>query len=144
MEKTQVLVYFRLAADDFPVEVVTDRLGIEPTKSFKKGDIVKKINTTNNLVRKYTSWELGTGYQESLDVGDQLEQILQQIRNKVTTINELRNEFELECRFTIVIVINDGYTPALYFDNPVIEFANSIKADFDIDLYANPYDEPAS
>lgn len=32
-------------------------------------------------------------------------------------------------------------SPALYLDIPVIEFASRIQADFDIDLYANPYDE---
>ena len=28
--------------------------------------------------------------------------------------------------------------PGLYLDQPIIAFANSIDADFDIDLYANP------
>lgn len=38
-------------------------------------------------------------------------------------------------------MFTEGYTPAFHLDIPVIEFANSIKADFDIDLYANPYVE---
>lgn len=37
--------------------------------------------------------------------------------------------------------MNNGYTPGLYLDQSIIGFANSINADFDIDLYANPYDE---
>ena len=141
MDKTQVMVYFSLFADEFPLETVTKRLGVDPTESYKKGDLIRKISATKNLVRQDTAWELSTGYQESLDVEIQLEQIVKQIRDKETTINELKIEFDLECRFTIVIIMNDGYTPALCIGLPIIEFANSIKADFDIDLYSNPYVE---
>jgi hypothetical protein len=35
--------------------------------------------------------------------------------------------------------MENGYTPAFHLDNEQIEFANSIKSEFDIDLYANPY-----
>ena len=37
--------------------------------------------------------------------------------------------------------MNDGHTPAFHLDISVIDFANRIKADFDIDLYVNPYIE---
>ncbi len=70
-----------------------------------------------------------------------MEQLILKLKDKSAIINELKREFGLECRFTIVIKINDGHTPAFHLDNPVIDFANSIKADFDIDLYANPYVE---
>jgi hypothetical protein len=36
----------------------------------------------------------------------------------------------------VVIVINNGETP----DKDVIRFASSIGAEFDFDLYANPYE----
>ena len=39
--------------------------------------------------------------------------------------------------------MNNGFTPGLYLDQSIIAFANSINADFDIDLYANSYDEVA-
>lgn len=37
--------------------------------------------------------------------------------------------------------MEEGHTPALYLDKDVINFASSIEAEFDIDLYANPYEE---
>ncbi|MCA1046592.1 DUF4279 domain-containing protein [Bacillus toyonensis] len=141
MDETQVMVYFNLSGDEFPVEVVSERLQVSPTKSYKKGDIIRKTNETENITRNYTSWQLSTGYQESLDVGDVMEQFILKLKDKSAIINELKREFGLECRFTIVIKINDSHTPAFHLDNPVIDFANSIKADFDIDLYANPYVE---
>lgn len=39
----------------------------------------------------------------------------------------------------IVIIIEEGHTPALYLNNNAIKFASNIEAEFDIDLYANPY-----
>jgi hypothetical protein len=33
----------------------------------------------------------------------------------------------------------NGYTPAFHLNKEQIEFANFIKAEFDIDLYANLY-----
>ena len=143
MEKTQVMVYFSMFADEFPLDAVTKQLGIEPTESYKKGDIIKKISPTENHVRSYTRWKLSTGYQESLDVGGQMDMIINQIGDKSAVINDLKKQFGLDCRFTIVIIMNNGYTPGLYLNQSIIAFANSINADFDIDLYANSYDEVA-
>ena len=143
MEQTQVMVYFSMFADEFPLEMVTKHLGIEPTDSFKNGDIIKKISPTENYVRSYTCWKLSTGYQESLDVSEQMDMIIAQIGNKSAIINNLKKQFGLDCRFTIVIIMNNGFTPGLYLDQSIIAFANSINADFDIDLYANSYDEVA-
>lgn len=141
LEKTQVMAYFKLYADDFPLEMVTERLGIKPTESYKNGEIIKKISETDYLTRSSSSWILSTGYQDSLDVGEQLEQVIERIRDKAAIINELRREYDLECGFVIVSIMNNGYTPGFHLDTSVIAFANSIKADFDIDLYAHPYDE---
>ena len=143
MEQTQVMVYFSMFADEFPLDAVTKQLGIEPTESYKKGDIIKKISPTENHVRSYTCWKLSTGYQESLDVGEQMDMIIDQIGDKSAIINDLKRQFGLDCRFTIVIIMNNGYTPGLYLNQSIIAFANSINADFDIDLYANSYDEVA-
>jgi hypothetical protein len=37
--------------------------------------------------------------------------------------------------------MENGDTPTFHLDNEQIEFANNINVEFDIDLYANPYDE---
>ncbi|MFJ3390822.1 MULTISPECIES: hypothetical protein [unclassified Lysinibacillus] len=39
------------------------------------------------------------------------------------------------------VKIEKGNTPALYLDKDIIKFASSIEAEFDVDLYANPYDD---
>nr|WP_316046333.1 DUF4279 domain-containing protein [Planococcus glaciei] len=82
MEKTQVMVYFSLTADDFPLEAVSKRMGIEPTKSHRKGDLIRKISEAKTHSRSYSSWELCTGYQESLDAGEQIDQVIRQLKDK--------------------------------------------------------------
>ncbi|ETT51586.1 hypothetical protein C170_14375 [Paenibacillus sp. FSL H7-689] len=63
------------------------------------------------------------------------------LRNKVKEINSIRIEHQLRIKFFIVIRIEEGKTPALYFDSDFIEFVNMIHAEIDVDLYANPYNE---
>ncbi|MDP4106479.1 MAG: hypothetical protein Q8935_16200 [Bacillota bacterium] len=46
----------------------------------------------------------------------------------------------MECKFYIVIKIEKGNAPFLYFHKDIIKFASSIEAEFDVDLYANPYE----
>ena len=146
LNKTQVKVYFSLHGDDFPIDNVTESLGIRPTNSYKKGDVIVRKPNPNSVStkvkhRKETAWELGTDYQESYDVKEQLNQILKPLKNKVSIINQFKTNYKLECDFSIVIIIENGDTPSLHLDIEQIEFANSIKAEFDIDLYANPYND---
>lgn len=80
------MVYFSIFGDDFSVYEVTEKLSITPTQSYKKGDSIP--NRSSNMVRKETSWGLATGYQVSLDVNNQLQQIIQRLLNKELIINE--------------------------------------------------------
>lgn len=136
MNKTQVKVYFSLFGDDFPLDKVTGKLELTPSETYKKGDLNPNGST---VFTKETSWNLGTGYQVSLDVNDQLQQIVCRLQNKSSIIKEIKDSYSLECKFFIVIKIEKGNTPALYLDKDIIKFASSIEAEFDIDLYANPY-----
>ncbi|CEG27160.1 DUF4279 domain-containing protein [Bacillus sp. B-jedd] len=145
MEKTQVMVNFSPYGDSFPLEHVTESLGINPTQTYKMGDLIVRpynpnVITTKPIYRKETVWDLSTGYQESWDVKNQMDQILEPLKDKAPIINQLKAEYNLECKLFIVIIVENGKTPAFYLNNEQIEFANSIKAEFDIDLYANPFE----
>lgn len=144
IDKTKVMAYFSLFGEEFPVNEVTKLLSIEPTESYNKGDVIvrqknDKIISTTVHYRKETAWVLSSGYQESYDVTEQLAQVLEPLKNKTAIINQIRKRYRLDCLFSIVIIMENGQTPALHLDNKQIEFANSIEAEFDIDLYANPY-----
>jgi hypothetical protein len=120
------------------LDEVTEKLNVTPTKTYKNGDLIPNPSTVH--YRKETSWDLGIGYEDSLDVCNQLQQIVGELQNKLSTINEIKEAYSLECKFYIVIKIEKGKAPFLYFDKDIIKFASSIEAEFDVDLYANPYE----
>ncbi|AGK54534.1 DUF4279 domain-containing protein [Bacillus sp. 1NLA3E] len=138
MNKTKTMVYFSLYGDNFSIDEVTEKLNVTPTKTYKKGDLIPNLSTVR--YRKETSWDLGTGYEDSLDVCNQLQQIVGKLQNKSSNINEIKEAYSLECKFYIVIKIEKGNAPFLYLDKDIIKFASSIEAEFDVDLYANPYE----
>ncbi len=85
------MAYFSITGDIFPVEAITDALNIEPTRTYKKGDIVARrdnpnLVSTKKLYRKETDWNLSTGYQESYDINNQLYVILKSLEEKNRTI----------------------------------------------------------
>lgn len=136
---SEVMVYFKIVSDDLSPDFVTQKLELMPTRTHERGD---RIGPETDRTWDFSAWYLETDYQESFDVNDQLEQILSQLRGKEEAIDELYEKYEdLMTQFVIVIIINEGQTPALYFDSSVIAFAHRIRADFDIDMYANPYEE---
>ncbi|AOH56659.1 hypothetical protein ABE28_020010 [Peribacillus muralis] len=144
MKKTQVMVYFSLFGDDFPIDEVTKSLGITPTLTYKKGDIIPRHNSLNSLqphYRKETAWDLSSGYQESYDVTEQMDQVFVPLKNQAAVINQLKENYHLQCKFFIVIKMENGHSPGLYLDNEQVDFASKVKAGFDIDLYANPYND---
>ena len=132
--RTNVKAYFSLFGDDFPLDDVSLMLDTQPTETRAKGQLSR-----NNTIINETSWTLGTEYEESLDVSEQLNKIVKRLIHKVDTINQLQQNYNLRCKFVIVIKIEDGMTPSLFFDQRIIEIISKLKAEIDIDLYANPY-----
>ncbi|MFJ7686060.1 DUF4279 domain-containing protein [Peribacillus butanolivorans] len=134
------MAYFSVFGDEFPLEVVTDILGIEPTKTYKKGDIIEKINNPNLVStkirrRKETDWTLSTGYQESYDINNQLNTILKSLEGKTKELKQLKEKYSLEFLFMIVIQVENAEKPAMYLQKNIIDFASLIQAEIHFDLY---------
>lgn len=131
MNKTNILVEFNIIGDDYDIGLISEQLDIKPTEYYKKGD---KIGN-KEIKRKETCWTISSGYEISLDINNQLEKILSLIKPKRNILNKLREQFQLDYKFIIVIRVEGNQSPAIYLEQEVIEFANDIKADFDFDLY---------
>ncbi|MFD4820914.1 DUF4279 domain-containing protein [Peribacillus butanolivorans] len=134
------MAYFSVFGDEFPLEVVTDILGIEPTKTYKKGDIIEKINNPNLVStkirrRKETDWTLSTGYQESYDINNQLNTILKSLEGKTKELKQLKEKYSLEFLFMIVIQVENDEKSAMYLQKNIIDFASLIQAEIHFDLY---------
>jgi len=140
MDKTNVKVYFSATADEFPIDDFTKVLGIQPTRKYKKGDEIIRPHNPNVISkgthhRLHSSWELGTDYQESYDINQQLYNILNYIENKAEKLNQLKKEYDLAYMFVIVIQVENNEKPAMYLESRFIDFASSIGAEVDFDLY---------
>lgn len=119
-------------------------MNLQPTHSYKKGEIIQRKSNPNNnehiiRIRKETVWEYGTDYEDSFNVEEQLVKVLTQLKGREQKINEICKKYNLKCMFMIVITMNDGYTPTLIMNTEIIEFVHSIEAEIHFDLYANPY-----
>ncbi|ENB9403855.1 TPA: DUF4279 domain-containing protein [Bacillus paranthracis] len=134
------MAYFSITGDIFPVEAITDALNIEPTRTYKKGDIVARrdnpnLVSTKKLYRKETDWNLSTGYQESYDINNQLYVILKSLEEKTEPLKQLKKKYDLEFLFMVVIQIENNESPAMYLQKDILDFASSIQAEIHFDLY---------
>ncbi|WP_409293973.1 DUF4279 domain-containing protein [Peribacillus sp. SCS-26] len=112
-------------------------MGVNPSVTYRRGDRIP--NRSSDRYRKETCWALETGDEASLDVNIQLQTIMNQIQGKTAVINAVKADYSLDCRFDIVIIIEDGDTPAFSLNKDILTFAAGIGAELDLDLYANPY-----
>lgn len=135
MDKTNVMVEFVIIGDRFDPCMITEKLKIKPDQYWVKGDSIQGRDA--RVKRKDTSWIISTGYEESLDINEQLERIVELIKDKSIILKELERGFNLEYIFGIVVNIENNEKPAMYFNRDFIGFANEINAEFYIDLYNN-------
>ncbi|KIL51116.1 DUF4279 domain-containing protein [Jeotgalibacillus campisalis] len=132
------MVYFKLEAEDFSLEEITARLGISPTLTYKKGDLIHHMEGSSPSFQRSTRWHYGTE-EESFDVKVQLDKVLSMLHGKEEVIKTVKTELNAACKIVIVIYMEEGITPGLYLDLPQINFIHSIQAEVDVDLYAHPY-----
>ncbi|WP_038705407.1 DUF4279 domain-containing protein [Planococcus sp. PAMC 21323] len=132
------MAYFSIVGNHFQPEKITEELAIQPTETHVKGDIIKKTSTTTSSgTRRWveTDWTLSTGYQESPDINDQLKPLLRSLEGKEKNLIRLKEEYELTYIFMIVIEIENNEKPAMYFEKDIINFASTIDAEIQFDLY---------
>lgn len=145
-EKTKIMVYIRFYGDDFPLEEVTEKIGLEPTKTEKKGEeMIPPNGRVNPNFRRYypeTCWELSTEYEETIFFEDQMNQIIEKLRSKTFVINELREKYGLKSHVQVVLQVENGETPIITLDKRMIRFAHQIETEYiGFDMYLMPYDE---
>lgn len=130
MDKTKVKVDFCFYGDTFDLNSITNVLGINPTQTWIKGDHIR-----GGHFRKDTCWELSTEYEESYDINEQLQKVINILKDKKLEIIEVQKKNKIECKFEIVILIENNEKPAIYFNRNTIQFMNEINSEIDVDYY---------
>ena len=123
---------FSIIGDIFPLETVTDELGISPNATYMKGERIRNTE----MMQKETCWVWSTGYEESVDIDTQVSQVVDKFEKSLDRLDSLKQQFNLEYRLSVVINIQNDEKPAIYLSRETIKFISRIESDFDCDLYA--------
>ena len=124
-------VYFALTGDyDFDPAVITERLGIEPSRVKRKAD---PRPTT-------TSWVLSSGkvVDELVDVYAMSSELVSRLAPRTQQIKQLMTDLNLSAVLEVVLRITmdeTKSTPAIGFEAETIRFLSSVSAFIDVDTY---------
>ncbi|WP_431028955.1 DUF4279 domain-containing protein [Lysinibacillus sp. LZ02] len=145
MEKDTAYIRFTLVADEWPVDEFTQKIGIQPTESYKLGD--KYMRGYYERARFETVWELKTERMKiNYEIGEDkafFEKIMNQLRPHIELINEYKHQYKLTPLFFAHYSFYWAQTPGMRIEPEVIEFAHQIGAYIDVYIDKDPesYDE---
>lgn len=131
MDKTTVKAEFSICGDVFDPHEITTLLQIEPTEICLKGVIsgTRKRPSTEN------SWSKCTEKEASYDVGEQTEKLLSLLKDKVSILNKIKEKYDVTFIFSLLIEVENGEKPAIYWSMDTNRFLGKIGAESSIDLY---------
>lgn len=127
-------VYFQLTGVELDPQIITNKLQINPTEVFRKGD-KRKYNTT----AEFGGWKLCADKgPEHLIIEELVEEIIGKLFDKIELINELKEHYNLSSALYIVLYVDtneEKSTPALGHDIKTIEFLYKTHTRTDVDIY---------
>lgn len=128
--KNECHTYFKIVGD-FDPDVISARLGISPTKSWKIGD----TRPTGSKF-DFALWECGICEDYDVLVENQMRKTISPLLDKTEILNRIREEFDLSFFLEIVPTIYaDEISPCLAPPLDVIDFCHATRTQIDIDLY---------
>lgn len=131
MDKTTVKAEFSICGDVFNPDEITALLQIEPTEVFFKGI----ISGTRKRPSTETSWSKCTEKEVSYDVGEQTDKLLSLLKGKVSVLHEIKEKYAVTFIFSLLVEVENGEKPALYWSMDTNRFLGDIGAESSIDIY---------
>lgn len=122
--------YFKITGD-FDPNVMTKKLGLCPSKTWKIGD-----ERTNGTLYDFALWEFGRCDNYDVMVANQMHTTIAPLLDKIDVLNEIKTEFDVYYTLEVVpSVYADNSTPCLAPSLEVIDFCHATRTVIDIDLY---------
>jgi hypothetical protein len=130
---SEISVSFNLTGLDFNPDDLTNKLGINPTKIWRIGDL---IHPKTILKRKENGWSLQSQLDKNHLLEEHIKYILNQLESKRNFLQEIcsKNYGELSC---IIYAINKE-RPSIHLDQDIIKKVHQLNCEIDIDLYFLP------
>jgi len=121
-------LYFSFDSEFFDTDVVSKKLGIEPTSLMIKKETAPKS----------TAWKYKIEVGKEIDLETPLEKLIDIFEPKIEVINQLKRDLNLETRLQFVIDIDinpDASTPYFELNKRTIDFLSKTDSEVDFDLY---------
>jgi hypothetical protein len=123
-------VYFALYGSALDPDAVTALVGLMPTSVWQKG----------KPIPKEASWIVSSGRKQDdfVDVYDLGNELVSKLAPYLEQIVKAKNQLGAEAVLQVVLTISSDETkaiPAIGFSPGVVDFANSVGASIDVDMY---------
>jgi hypothetical protein len=126
-EPNKYRAYFTVFGEFDPEDVTRD-LGLQPTRSWRRGD----VNGETGLERNHTRWSLESRLQDSEPLEFHVDDVLQQLQSAAGTVRKFAAEYNGTLQ--LVAYFYTAY-PGLYMDIEQVKSLADLGLSFDCDFY---------
>ena len=144
-QRAEMVVYPTEETDDFDPDALTALLGINPTKLYRKGEVLK-----SGRVRPFSAWMWETAERVEDDSERLVQEILDKFEAVAVQLATARSRWGLDLQVGLVIsmygsiqVDPDGASgaviskPALYFSSQTLSRLSELGCSLDVDTYVS-------
>jgi len=131
-----IKVSFNLIGEDFDFDVVTTKIGVNPTRTKAKSDCRPQTIAAGFA---HSSWSIDIKEENCIAVSHLFRKMLETLNGKSEIIKNICDEYNIEAGFVVVIHMKDGDRPEMVLPREVVSFAGAINAEIGFDIYW--YDE---
>lgn len=135
MADPKIYAYLRILGFECRPDEISAHLGVEPSRSWVKGEIVPPRRRPSDE----SGWELRSPLDEPYDLEDHALWLLDRLPSRID-LSGLTAWWTVTLSFAVYL---RGRTPAGFFENGTLARIAALGAALDIDLYVLPHDEPA-
>lgn len=121
---------FAIQGPDVDLELVTARLGIQPTAVARAGERLPWAP----ILRKASRWELQSGLAPELEMEDHVAALMDALAGAQQAIQELPSHWDRVISF-MIRVKDPASAPAIYLDAGLIGRMAALNCVLDVDLY---------
>ena len=128
--ESEIYAYFMLTGMEFDPDEVTAKVSINPTESWRKGDLISARGTRRH---KENGWSVYSKIEKSADLEEHINSVLEQLQPGWSDLRELCKFYAAE--IACVIYYRSGSVPAIHFDKSIVEKVHQLNAEIDVDFY---------
>lgn len=142
-QRAEIRVYAASEDGDYDPDAFTERIGIEPTRLYRKGEILR-----SGRPRGHTVWWWETEEQTTRDTEAVVIEVLDRFEPVLQQLGDAKTELDLHLVLGVVIsmygvietdpdgeVSADAATPAFALSVETLQRLGRLGADFDVDQY---------